>query len=293
MLFDTPLLEAKKHVRQLRGGSQAHLIEAKDGHFYAVKFMNNRQGRRILVNELVASLLLRTLGIDTATPAIVSVEMAFIRDNPDLFTVGSKTNPIRPGVHFGSRYPVSPGETTIYDFLPDSLLSSVINLSQFFAVLVADKWLGNCDGRQSVFFRVVVNPATSTSRTPTVKWVTVMIDHGSTFGGSDWVFRDSAAHGLYARRAVYGCNPTLRNLEPTLALLMDLSRSTLDEVFFEIPPDWLAGEELKLLRLLRKLYDRREYVPMLVAESLQWISELNRAKDVNRMRKSADFSKNP
>jgi hypothetical protein len=42
---------ARRLVRKMRGGAQAHLIEADDGHFYVVKFRNNPQGRRILVNE--------------------------------------------------------------------------------------------------------------------------------------------------------------------------------------------------------------------------------------------------
>lgn len=279
MLFDTPLLKAKKHLRALRGGSRAQLIEADDGHFYAVKFMNNPQGRRILVNELVGSLLLRTLGIEAAMPAIISVDAEFLRDYPDLsVTVGSERGPLQPGVHYGARYPVAPDDTAIYDFLPDSLLSDVINRNHFLAVLVADKWLGNCDGRQSVFFRARVNPTTATARLSTVNWVAVMIDHGFAFGGSDWVFRESAAQGIYARRSVYGCNPTVQDLQPTLSALMDLSRDTLDEAFFEIPPDWLAGEELEAIRLLGKLYDRRKYVPTLVAESIHWISEKNRAE---------------
>ena len=40
----------------MRGGAQSHLIEADDGRFYIVKFQNNPQHRRILVNEWIAGL---------------------------------------------------------------------------------------------------------------------------------------------------------------------------------------------------------------------------------------------
>ena len=48
-------LTAVRHVRKMRGGAQAHLLEADDGHWYVVKFRNNPQHRRILVNELLCS----------------------------------------------------------------------------------------------------------------------------------------------------------------------------------------------------------------------------------------------
>lgn len=44
----------------------------------------------------------------------------------------------------------------VYDFLPDALLSRVVNLQDFRGILVFDKWAGNADGRQSVFYRALV-----------------------------------------------------------------------------------------------------------------------------------------
>jgi hypothetical protein len=44
-------VDACRLIRKMRGGAQAHLIQAADGHHYVVKFLNNPQHRRILVNE--------------------------------------------------------------------------------------------------------------------------------------------------------------------------------------------------------------------------------------------------
>ena len=46
-------LTAVRHVRKMRGGAQAHLLEADDGKWYVVKFRNNPQHRRVLVNEVL------------------------------------------------------------------------------------------------------------------------------------------------------------------------------------------------------------------------------------------------
>ena len=52
-------VDALRLIRKMRGGAQAHLIEADDGNFYVVKFRNNPQHRRILVNEWLGGSFLR------------------------------------------------------------------------------------------------------------------------------------------------------------------------------------------------------------------------------------------
>jgi hypothetical protein len=54
-------VDARRLIRKMRGGAQTHLVEAGDGNFYVVKFLNNPQHRRILVNELIGSVFLRYL----------------------------------------------------------------------------------------------------------------------------------------------------------------------------------------------------------------------------------------
>jgi hypothetical protein len=40
-------VNARRFIRKMRGGAQAHLLEADDGDYYIVKFQNNPQHRRI------------------------------------------------------------------------------------------------------------------------------------------------------------------------------------------------------------------------------------------------------
>ena len=54
-------LTAVRHVRKMRGGAQAHLLEADDGNWYVVKFRNNPQHHRVLVNELLSATFLEYL----------------------------------------------------------------------------------------------------------------------------------------------------------------------------------------------------------------------------------------
>lgn len=136
----------------MRGGAQAHLLEAADGHFYVVKFQGNPQHRRVLVNELIAGFILKYLQIASPEAALVEVTREFLRGNPDVhLTMGGRRVAVEPGWHFGSRFPGDPARTAVYDFVPDVLQGKVNNLRDFLGCLVFDKWTGNADGRQSVF----------------------------------------------------------------------------------------------------------------------------------------------
>ena len=75
-------VQATGLIRKMRGGAQAHLMACEDGHFYVVKFLNNPQHRRILVNEWIASVFLNYLEISTPEAAIVDLPDAFLAAHP-------------------------------------------------------------------------------------------------------------------------------------------------------------------------------------------------------------------
>ena len=75
---------AHRLTRKMRGGAQAHLIEASDGHSYVVKFHNNPQHRRILVNEWIASTFLHYLDIAAPETAMVELTQEFLAATPDV-----------------------------------------------------------------------------------------------------------------------------------------------------------------------------------------------------------------
>jgi len=264
-------LTAVRYVRKMRGGAQAHLLEADDGCWYVVKFRNNPQHHRILVNELAASAFLEYLQVSAPLTALIHVTADFLAENPSLrLTLGAKQIPIDPGWHFGSRYPGDPSLTAVYDFLPDALLAQVANREDFRAILVFDKWTGNADGRQCVFYRAMVREGGARSA-PRGRpgFVARMIDHGFAFNGPHWDFPDSPVQGLYARRLVYDEVRSLDDFQPWLDQVMHFPEEVMDTAWKRIPPDWIAGEEDELERLLETLFERRKRVPELIAACRQ------------------------
>jgi len=67
----------------MRGGAQSHLIRYTDGHYYVVKFQNNPQHRRILVNELLGTRLASRFGLPTAPVEVIEVSAELIRLTPE------------------------------------------------------------------------------------------------------------------------------------------------------------------------------------------------------------------
>ena len=256
-------LTAVRHLRKMRGGAQAHLLEADDGKWYVVKFRNNPQHRRVLVNEALCATLLRYLKISAPETALIQVGAAFLAANPECtIQLGTRRLEIEPGWQFGSQYPGDPARIAVYDFLPDALLGQVANLEDFRAILVFDKWVGNADGRQSVFYRAMVRRADSAGGR--AGFVARMIDHGYAFNGPNWDFPESAVQGLYARKLVYDAVRSLDDLQPWLDQVVHFPEEVIDQAWKSIPADWIEGEEDALERLLEQFFERRARVPALI-----------------------------
>ena len=266
------MLRALEQIRRMRGGAQSHLMRCSDGFYYVVKFQNNPQHRRVLVNELLGTRLARRLGLPTAAVSVVEVPEELIRLTPELcIETPRKRIPCAPGPQFGSRYPGDPRHLTLHDFLPDEHLREVKNLHDFAGMLVFDKWTCNTNGRQTVFFEsrrsseemLEAAAAGETGRSVGV-YETVMIDQGFCFNAGEWNFPDAPLRGLYARNRVYQGVIGMQSFAPWLDRLAKVSETVLAELAGEIPPAWYDDDYDALLRLLEQIYRRRTRVPELL-----------------------------
>jgi hypothetical protein len=252
----------------MRGGAQAQLIEAEDGHWYVVKPRNNPQHRRILVNEWVGAAFLRFLQILTPDPTIIETPPEFLQEYPDCcLQLQGRQIAWEPGWQYGSRYPGDPSRLAIFDFLPDSLLPKVGNRADFIGVFVFDKWTANADGRQAVFYRATLRDlAESGHGRP--GYVASMIDHGYLFDGPHWAFADSPLRGLYHRPVVYEAIRGWSDLEPWIERIRSFPEEVVDTMLRSLPPQWLADEDSLLDHLLESLMRRRKRVADLIEETI-------------------------
>lgn len=251
----------------MRGGAQSHLIEAEDGHFYVVKFVNNPQHRRILVNEWLCCAFLRHLQIHVPETQMIHLTPEFLAANPEVCVqLGSRREPVPAGWHFGSRVSVHPERVAIYDFLPDALLDKLENRVEFLGTFVFDKWVSNADSRQAIFFRARLKHWTPLKgEAPNrIGFLAQMIDHGFAFEGPHWRLTDSPLHGIYFRTAVYEMVTSLDSFQPWLDMVRYFPEDVIDEAWKQIPREWIEDDEEPLEELLEQLLKRRGRVEQLI-----------------------------
>ncbi|MBI5283158.1 MAG: hypothetical protein HY858_15850 [Candidatus Solibacter usitatus] len=265
-------VHATRLERKMRGGAQAHLLAGDDGNFYVTKFFDNPQHRRILANEWTAAVLLRSLQISAPDVRIISLSGEFLAAESGVcYQLGPGRAPVSPGWHFGSAFPGNPHTDAVYDYLPDTLLASVVNLPDFLGALVFDKWTANSDSRQAIFFRRRIRqwlnmPGAEPNRKG---FIAQMVDHGYVFDGPHWTFNDSPLQGLYFRPLVYEPVRSLDDFQPWLDRACHCSPSAGDEILRLMPPDWISGEEAEFERLIERLFERRRRIPDLLLATVR------------------------
>ena len=242
----------------MRGGAQSHLMRCDDGLYYVVKFQNNPQHRRVLVNDLLATKLAKELGLPVAPVEVVEVRAELIENTAELVVqMGNSRTPCTPGRQFGSRFPGDPMALAVLDFLPDEQLTAVENIEAFAGMFAFDKWTCNTNGRQAVFFR-------ETGQTQYTAW---MIDQGFCFNAQNWDFPDAPLRGLYARTCVYDGVRGMEAFEPVRERMRRVDEKALDKMARDVPPEWYEGDLDALYALLERLLRRTQRLPELITEA--------------------------
>lgn len=246
---------AVQHIRRMRGGAQGHLMLGADGNAYVVKFQNNPQHLRVLVNELMATKLAAAIGLSTPACDVVEVTDWLVDNTAELdLDFGSRRERCRAGHSFGSRLVggLMPGH--LMDYLPEEQLNEVRNLEEFAGVLTLDKWTCNTNGRQAVFSR----------KQREKKYTATFIDYGFCFNAGEWTYRDSPLRGVYARNAVYRDVVGWENFEPWLSRVEELQPETVWSIAEMVPPEWYEGDVSAMEALVEQLLKRRSRVRELI-----------------------------
>jgi hypothetical protein len=248
-------------LRRMRGGSQAQMVQGANGHFFVAKFAGHPQGSRTLINELIAYQVIRQFNVLTPQLSLLHLPEDLAGDKDLYFQVGSRRTRPQGSVHLGSRCPVNPEKTAIFDFLPDRLLPKVSNLEDFATMFVIDKWLHQTDKRQSIFIR--------DKKAADIRFLAYFVDHGSIFDGGNWRLGDEPLHGLAFTRRIYSLIDMRTLVQNVLCRVENISESILMATPDVIPSAWFApGDRECLATLLIQLRERQPRLPLLVSRHL-------------------------
>jgi hypothetical protein len=245
-------IEATRYVTPLReGGSLPALIEASDDGMYVLKFRGAGQGRKALIAEVVAGELARSLGFRVPELALVELDPALGRAEPD------------PEIQ--DLLVASVGQNLGVDFLPGALPFSPA------AGLIPDP----ASAANVVWFDALV---TNVDRT--AKNTNMLLWHGNL-----WLIDHGAA--LYFHHAMDPVPGHERSPFPAVAehvllpyagsiadadtrLAPRVTRDLLEGIAADIPDEWLGDD------------DRQVYVDYLhgrMAEPRQFVEEAERARE--------------
>jgi hypothetical protein len=254
-----------------------------DGHAYVVKFQNNPQHLRVLVNELMATKLAAAIGLAVPACDVVEVTDWLIDNTAELdMDLGARRERCRPGHCFGSRLVggLMPGH--LVDYLPEEQLNEIRNPEEFAGILALDKWTCNTNGRQAVFSR----------KAREKKYAATFIDFGYCFNAGEWVFRDSPLRGVYARNAVYREVTGWENFEPWLGRIETLEPDAVWGVAETVPPEWYEGDVGTMESLVEQLLKRRSRVREMIESfrnsSREPFPNWGRSKEKVRMEQFAE-----
>jgi hypothetical protein len=170
-------IEATRYVMPLReGGSLPALVEASDDGLYVLKFRGAGQGRKALVAEVVAGELARALGFLVPELALVELDPALGRAEPDaeiqdLLTASAGLN---LGVDFlpgalgfnPAAGPVPDAEAAADVVWFDALVTNVDRTAKNTNMLVWHGRLWLIDHGASLYFHHAGEPAAGHERTP-------------------------------------------------------------------------------------------------------------------------------
>jgi hypothetical protein len=251
----------------MRGGSQAHLVEAEDGCFFVAKFAGNPQGNRTLINEWITGQLMNQIGICTPAIRVLQLSERLYRGGGLFFQKGDKRIPVTETLHLGSECPVNPENTAIFDFLPAKLLPQVVNLPDFAKAFVLDKWLYQTDRRQAIFVRDQKPASVPGFRA-------YLIDHGMSFAGSQWELADAPMFGLCIQREIYSIVQVQNFYEEALSRIETITADALYAASEGVPSAWLSpGDYECLADLFVRLQRRKTDLRLLVSRHLEIVTD--------------------
>jgi hypothetical protein len=240
-----------QYIKSLNGKSCPKLILFSNGLKYVVKFKNNRQGTKVLVNEYVVGHLANLLSLPVAPFRIVDISEEFIMENPDL-----AKHAFESGNQFASLY-IDNCSPLKKKFLTRNKVT-ITNCDSLAGMIVFDHWVNNTDRGTN---NILLEPYKG-------KFYLHMIDHANSFPkGFKWTKRTLKKK---PREIVHRwCASQLRGqrnkLNSYLKKILNLPDEKIHEVVESIPENWDVSEKEKM-ELLTYIVKMNKVLPDLISK---------------------------
>jgi hypothetical protein len=228
------VVSAHRAINKIPNGcTKPYYIACSDGNQYAVKFKENPEGPRVLVNEYVCAKIAEVLELPLASPSFIEIDQNFISVYGQQIEehVGKR---ITPGLHFGTKKIRKAFQ--IYD---STMLQEAVNVDCIPDIILFDHLICNTD-RESNGGNLIFDASNMSI---------VIIDHTHAFDlGPIWTAHDlrqrigepftifNTSGYIYKKLVPYvkGHNPFSNILKKMKRLTPDL----LFDIILNIPEEW-------------------------------------------------------
>lgn len=235
----TRYLKPILHLQQLpKGRSKPQLIRFNNGKEYVVKFINNKSGTRVLVNEYVAGKLAQLLSLPVVPFRVVYIAKKFINENPTLFE-----HNFQSGYQLASLYITD--SAVLKKFLPlDQIYEiKISNRDKLAGIIAFDYWIGNYDrNRSNVLLKLL----------PNGEYHCYMIDHGHVFGKSSWtietlkeIIPNMATSWRKVHSRFFSMLQGKEDIATHIDKIMKVPDQMIHQIVHSIPRDWDVSDQEK------------------------------------------------
>ncbi|MCX6010314.1 MAG: hypothetical protein NTW48_09880 [Chloroflexi bacterium] len=253
--------QAKTYLTKLSSGNSKPVVfETTDGKRWLVKYKNNPQGLRILVNEWVASNLAKLLGLTTPDCSLVILDEELLEI--ESIVVPGTTTKIQAGLSFGSNYiERANNNPTRYQ------MEHLDNAHTIPGIIVMDTWIDNPDrdDRDRNFSNIMVSPGPLRSR-----YTLYAIDFGK-IGSSNWTANELV--GKTNTLKLRGYNRLFRPLvigksafQSFLNALELVPDETIESTISTVPNEWNLNHQ-EAIALINFLQQRKKLVRQVIESS--------------------------
>jgi hypothetical protein len=245
-------LSGVRRLGSMPGGTQSQLMLGSDGNPWVVKFTNNPQHPRILVNELIVGRIAQSIGLTVPQcgPIVVD-QQTILRDTRLRIQLkNGRSERCADGVQFGSQY--------IGGYLRDSLANQVgliqsrrvLNLGELLGMFVLDRWTGNRDRRQMLFKTLLDGKRVRA----------IFIDQGWCFGAGDWIFHADPLPWGTLRSILLDLAFNWTSFEPWITKIETFPPEMLWDIAASVPSAWYGNDRYSLEKLMENLLNRRSLI---------------------------------
>jgi hypothetical protein len=177
--------------------------------------------------------------------------------SPLRFELPHGCTPCPAGIQCASKYLAVPGDSELFDVLPQSLLHLLNNPEIFCGAVAFDAWLGNTDYRQFVFRRVVGVQG----------YTAFMVDQGDCFNRTKWNFPDlqtPLALSVVPSVKMKRCG----TLAPWVTAIESITADDVERATADMPEAWTRGQSRQLRELISHIVARTRTLRTLLATSM-------------------------